>query len=641
MIAPAPGPPSLSDVYITGLGKFLPGPPVGNDEMEAYLGLINGQPSRARVRILKQNGILQRHYAIDREQRSQYRNSEMAAAAVNDALARAGRSLTDMQLLSAATTQGDLAVPGFASMVHGELGSGPCEIASLHGVCGSGAMALRNAYLGVRAGDRRTAVACASEFPSRLFKASRYEGQLGPEGSLPFDTEFLRWMLSDGAGAAVLERQPRARGLSAKIEWIEIASHAGHNSVCMYAGANKARDGTLGPGWLDYPSFEAAARAGAINLKQDIRLLDSVVQLGVAGFFDLIEKGRIDPHRLDWIVCHYSSHFFRGRIFELLERGGLRLPEERWFSNLYTKGNVGAASLYVLLEELFNGQQLRPGQQVFVMIPESGRFTVSYALLTIVGESVGETGGDGAKPATPREPVVVETAGPPALEIARHDVITERLVRRLAQVWVELEQRLHEVPVIKKLETGQFQVDDYKRLLVNMRQQVVEGGRWIARAASQVEIDAFPVRSLFIQHAGEEHRDFRMLERDYVSVGGELSEITSAEKNIGSEALSAWMFHRAGQSNPLDLLGAMYVIEGLGSQFARRWGNLIRDQLGLEERQVSFLLYHGSNDDRHLGRLEEVVGSGLIDDALADRIVKTAKVTARLYLLQLEEIDNR
>ena len=66
----------------------------------------------------------------------------------------------------------------------------------------------------------------------------------------------------------------------------------------------------------------------------------------------------------------------------------------------------------------------------------------------------------------------------------------------------------------------------------------------------------------------------------------------------------------------------------------------LRDQLGLEDRQVSFLLYHGNNDDRHLARLEEVVGSGLIDEALADRIVKTAKVTARLYLLQLEEIDN-
>ena len=55
---------------------------------------------------------------------------------------------------------------------------------------------------------------------------------------------------------------------------------------------------------------------------------------------------------------------------------------------------------------------------------------------------------------------------------------------------------------------------------------------------------------------------------------------------------------------------------------------------------MSFLLYHGGNDDNHLDKLEQVVASGLIDEAMAARIVKTARVTARLYLLQLEELGN-
>lgn len=619
----------MRDVYITGLGKFLPGSPISNDDMEDYLGRIHGQPSRARARILKQNGIVTRHYAVDKQQRTLHRNSEMAALAVNDALGRAGRGLADVQLLAAATTQGDLPVPGFASMVHGELGGAPCEIASLHGVCASGAMALKNAYLGVKAGEQRVAVACASELPSRLFKASRYEGHVPPDGVLPFETEFLRWMLSDGAGAAVLEDRPRARGLSLKVEWIDITSHAHRLPVCMYAGARKDRDGALGASWLDYPTFEAAAGEGVIDLKQDIRLIDHVVRLGVGGFFELIERGRIDPHRLDWVVCHFSSHFFRGRIDELLIKGGLTLPPERWFTNLYTKGNVGSASLFVLLEELANDTgALRPGQQVFVMIPESGRFTVSYALLTVVGE-----------PEAPAPRAAAVTAGPPVLGAAGNPTI-ERLVRRLGSVWMDFESRLHAVPVVDKLERGAFSLDDYKALLINLRQQVIDGARWIARAASQVEIDSFPVRSLFIRHAGEEHRDFRLLENDYLSVGGALEAITGAEKNVGSEALSAWMFHRAGQSNPLDLLGAMFIIEGLGTRLAHRWGTLVKEQLGLEERQVSFLLYHGGNDENHLETLEAALGSGLVDEALANRIVKTAKVTARLYLLQLEELGN-
>jgi 3-oxoacyl-[acyl-carrier-protein] synthase-3 len=220
------------------------------------------------------------------------------------------------------------------------------------------------------------------------------------------------------------------------------------------------------------------------------------------------------------------------------------------------------------------------------------------------------------------------------------DPIIERLVRQLGLVWTEFQAQLQAVPIVQRLEQGRLTLDDYKLLLLNLRQQVVEGARWIARAASQVEIDAFPIRSLFIQHAGDEHRDFKLLERDYQSVGGRLEDITGADKNVGSEALSAFMFHRAGQSNPLDLLGAMFIIEGLGARLARRWGERIREQLGLEDEQVSFLLYHGGNDDNHLDKLEQVVASGLIDQAMAARIVKTARVTARLYRLQLEELGN-
>ena len=101
------------------------------------------------------------------------------------------------------------------------------------------------------------------------------------------------------------------------------------------------------------------------------------------------------------------------------------------------------------------------------------------------------------------------------------------------------------------------------------------------------------------------------------------------------------MFHRASQENPFDLLGAMFIIEGLGAQLAARWGTLIKEQLELADEQVSFLLYHGGNDDQHLDRLEQALDAGdSLDDRMVDRIVKTAKVTARLYCLQLEELGN-
>ena len=630
----------MNDVYITAMGKFLPGKPVGNDEMEDFLGRIRGRPSRARERILKQNGIRSRYYALDTQQRPLYRTSEMAALAVRDALGRSENSLEEIEFIAAATTQGDLLVPGFGSEVHRELKSPACEVFSLGGVCASGLAALKSAYLAVGSGERQVAVACASEFPSRVLKASRFERQeeIDAGGSLPLDTEFLRWMLSDGSGAAVLSPHPRERGTSFKVEWIELRSFAHSNPHCMFAGGLKASDGSMGRTWLEFPSSEAAAKEGAINLKQDVRMLDRLMQVAVDSFFQLIDSGRVDPASIDWMVCHYSSHHFRGKIFELLRKAGVDIPEDRWFSNLYEKGNVGSASVFILLEELLNEGKVRPGQRVMCVVPESGGFIAGYALLTAVAGSKDPVGRTATAISTDISAPARTSFPAPPLRLGE-GALQQRLVRELTRVWIDFEQKLVQVPIVARLEWGRLRIDDYRTLLLNLRQQVVEGSRWIARAASNVEGPALSLRPLFLQHARDEQQDYEMLERDFVSVGGSPEAIRTARKNVGSEALSAWMFHRASRPNPLDLLGAMFIIEGLGSRLAHHWGNRIQEQLGLREEQVSFLLYHGKNDDQHLDKLEAALQSGVLTESLLEEIVRTAQVTARLYRLQLEEIE--
>ncbi|MEM7020903.1 MAG: 3-oxoacyl-[acyl-carrier-protein] synthase III C-terminal domain-containing protein, partial [Pseudomonadota bacterium] len=499
----------------------------------------------------------------------------------------------------------------------------------LHGVCASGMMAMKSAYLQIKVGEKQNAVACASEFPSRLFKSSRFESQdaVYEDGRLPFDTEFLRWMLSDGAGAVLMQDKPPANGLGLKVEWLTLKSLANRYDVCMYAGANKSRLGDLGDGWLDYPDFQQAAQQGAINLKQDIRLLDNIVKVGVENFFELVDEGRFQPNDIDHVLCHYSSHYFLEKITQLLEKSGVMIPREKWFSSLYDKGNTGSSSIYIMLDDLCHSGRLKVGDKILCMVPESGRFIVSFMLLTV--ESL---------PNQQAETVPAPKA--PALQLNESDALQQRLVRQLARVWVEFESELNRIPLIDKLNRGRFTLDDYKLLLVNQRQQVIEGARWIARAASSLTMEWFPLRSLFISHAGDEHRDYQMLERNYTDIGGVLDDIVSAPKNIGSEALSAWIFHRAEKENPLDLLGAMFIIEGLGSRMANRWGEMIMKQLRLKREQVSFLMYHGENDENHFERLESALKSGLLTAERVADIVKTAKVTARLYRLQLEEIGN-
>ncbi|MEH2238973.1 3-oxoacyl-[acyl-carrier-protein] synthase III C-terminal domain-containing protein [Nostoc sp.] len=652
----------MNSAYINSIGKFLPGEPISNDQIEDYLGKIGGQASKARHRILKSNGIQQRYYALDRQQNTTYLNSQMAANAVRDALLKMNLEPTAVDLLACATSWSDLLIPGFGSMVHGELPEfSSLEITSNQGVCCAGIAALKYAASQVELGKKQVAVAVASELASRLFKHTHFEAQSrfkdGGE-KLPFDTEFLRWMLSDGAGSFLIQNQPRADNISLKIEWIELVSHANAYPLCMYAGTE---DETGQKSWIDYPSYADAAATGCINLRQNIRGIDDVIKLGVEGWLKLIESRRVEPKKIDWLLCHYSSHFFRGKIVELLQKADCMIPQEKWFTNLYTRGNTGCASIYLMLEELFYSGKLRSGQKIFCFVPESGRYTTAYMMLSVVETSTVTKSNlteqfDSVQDSNYTQEI--NSLHPKSLSLnvqkseniqfasvnffldsiqaEQPNSVASDLLRQLAQVWLEFEHQLRSVPIVRKLHRGAFTLEDYKALLRNLRPQVVEGARWIARAASNMT--DFKLRSTFIGHAQDEHRDYQMLERNYVSVGGALEEIVEAQKNIGSEALSAFIFHQASRENPVDLIGSMFIIEGLGNQLAAQWASLLQKTLGLRDDQVSFLAYHAANDQSHINKLESIINADWMTAEIQERIVKTSKVTARLYQLQLEEI---
>ncbi len=220
------------------------------------------------------------------------------------------------------------------------------------------------------------------------------------------------------------------------------------------------------------------------------------------------------------------------------------------------------------------------------------------------------------------------------------ETLVEATHRGLARVWIDFESALGQVPLISRMLRHRMRVEEYRRLLVNLRQQVVEGSRWISRAASNLGPRHEELRSLFVRHAVAEHRDYRLLEDNYVAAGGQAEIIRSAPKNIGSEALSAFMYQAASRPDPVGLLGAMFVIEGLGERLAGPWSEAIKQQLGLCDEAVSFLAYHGANDGDHLDMFDRALALAVSDAAVADDIVRHAKIVARLYRLQLEEIDN-
>ncbi len=230
-----------------------------------------------------------------------------------------------------------------------------------------------------------------------------------------------------------------------------------------------------------------------------------------------------------------------------------------------------------------------------------------------------------------------------SLALDRPDVLTElgqETLRRLIRAWFDFERRLAKVPIVQRLDLGQFNLDDYQNLLLNLRPQVVEGARWISRCASSFDRDNADIRSVIIGHAQDEHRDYEILESDFVNSGGDLSTLQSQVRNPGSEALHCFLMYRASQPNPVELLGAMWIIEGLGEKMANDWANRIEELIGNTDEYTRFMRYHGDNDDSHMDKLYGLVDRVVTSQKVADKVVQTAKVVGRLYAMQLEEIDS-
>jgi 3-oxoacyl-[acyl-carrier-protein] synthase-3 len=78
-----------------------------------------------------------------------------------------------------------------------------------------------------------------------------------------------------------------------------------------------------------------------------------------------------------------SSEFFRYKIADEMEKLGIGIPQKKWFSNLEKVGNVGSASIYLMIEELCNSGNLKKGDKIFLLVPESARFSYAYSLLTV------------------------------------------------------------------------------------------------------------------------------------------------------------------------------------------------------------------------------------------------------------------
>ncbi|MBS1667708.1 MAG: beta-ketoacyl-ACP synthase III [Bacteroidetes bacterium] len=381
---------SLSNVYIISTSSFFPNEPIQNEEMETYLGLIDGKSSKSRRIVLRNNGIKNRYYALSKESKPTHTNAQMTALAIQKLFKEHPEEIKSIDLLSSGTSSPDQLMPSHAVMVHGELPeTNPIEVVSPSGVCCAGMHALKYAYLSIKSGEKQKAVATGSERLSASLTADKFQdeaeklNQLEENPYISFEKDFLRWMLSDGAGAFLLSNQPNQHGISLRIEWMDGYSFANEKEACMYMGSAKLPDGSL-KSFKDFTSEELIDQS-ILSIKQDVKLLsENIIELGGLGMIASLKRHHLSTLEIDYFLPHMSSAFFKDKIYNKLIEDNTPIDYSKWFVNLSQVGNVGAASIYLMVDELFHSGKLKKGEKLLLMVPESSRFSYMYALLTVV-----------------------------------------------------------------------------------------------------------------------------------------------------------------------------------------------------------------------------------------------------------------
>src|SRR5580692_3158789 len=324
-------------VYIINTSIYMPNEPVSCDDMESYLGYINGKPSKSKKIVLRNNGIKTRYYALTKEGKPTHTNAQMAALAVRALFDNDADRLKEIELLSCGTSSPDQMMPSHAVMTHGWLPEmESIEVVSPAGVCCAGMHAIKYAYLAIKAGEVKLAVATGSERFSGLLVSDVFEEEaqklkeMEENPFIAFQKDFLRWMLSDGASAFLMSDKPNENGISLRLDWIEGVSYANEMETCMYMGGEKLEDGTL-KGFMDYTPEEIMNKS-IFSVKQDITLLsDNIVALGGKKIKEILDRRGITAKDIDHFLPHISSNFFKSKIYDMVEIYGGGIPYDKWF----------------------------------------------------------------------------------------------------------------------------------------------------------------------------------------------------------------------------------------------------------------------------------------------------------------------
>ncbi|MCG3124884.1 MAG: 3-oxoacyl-[acyl-carrier-protein] synthase 3 [Phycisphaerales bacterium] len=313
-------------VRISGSGSAIPQTRLTNKDLEQLMDTTDEW-------ITQRTGIRTRHvFKHDLGETTARLATQASMAAVADA----GLSPSDIDLVIVASMTPDAPTPSVSCMVSSALGTQKAGAMDINAACSGFVYCMNVAHDLIRGGSYRNVLVIGADRITRHVDFSTY----GRATAVLF---------GDGAGAVVLRRtDDDTKGLIAQAMFSD-----GSGAKHLYIPASKA----------DFPDGDAfeERKIGFVQMNGS-----AVFKFAVGTFSRLIEQtlesAGIGPTDVDHYVCHQSN----ARILEAArERFGL--PPEKLHVNIDRYGNTVAASVPLVFDEIRRAGRVREGHKVMFL----------------------------------------------------------------------------------------------------------------------------------------------------------------------------------------------------------------------------------------------------------------------------------
>ena len=315
---------------ITGIGSFLPGQPVSNDDL-AKRGIETSDEW-----IVSRTGIRSRHLAAPDETAS-----DLALEASRRALAAAGLDAADLDLIVVATSTPDFIFPSTACLLQSKLGNRGATAFDVQAVCSGFVYGLTIAEKFIRSGSHRRALVVGAEVFSRI---------------LDWSDRGTCVLFGDGAGAVVLEASDKPGILATALH-----ADGAHHGILSVPGS------ICGGKVIGDPFLRMDGQA---VFKFAVRVLAEVAD-------ECCAAAGIAPSEIDWLIPHQANI----RILEATAKR-IRMPMDKVVVSVDRHGNTSAASVPLALDEAVRDGRIRAGQKV-MLEGVGGGFTWGAVLLEL------------------------------------------------------------------------------------------------------------------------------------------------------------------------------------------------------------------------------------------------------------------